>query len=84
MVAYYSENVAAQFGVTREAQDKFAAQSFAKASAAQKAGKFDSEIVPIKTKWSDPKTEQEKDIVVSKDDGIRFVERTVHVFVYTR
>jgi acetyl-CoA acyltransferase 1 len=35
-----SENVAKQFGVSREKQDKFAAESYAKAVAAQKAGKF--------------------------------------------
>jgi acetyl-CoA acyltransferase 1 len=66
-----SENVAAQYNITRETQDAFAAHSFAKAAAAQKAGNFKSEIVPVKTKWVDPKTEEEKQIVVEHDDGIR-------------
>lgn len=66
-----SENVAAEYKITRETQDAFAAHSFAKAAAAQKAGNFRSEIVPVKTKWVDPKTEEEKEVVVDKDDGIR-------------
>ena len=66
-----SENVAAQFKVTRQEQDAFAAESFSRAAKAQKAGKFKSEIVPVKTKITDPKTEKESDIVVDADDGIR-------------
>ena len=66
-----SENVAADFGVSRQMQDKFAAASFQKASAAQRAGKFKDEIVPLKVKWIDPKTEHEKEVVVDADDGIR-------------
>lgn len=66
-----SENVAADFSISREVQDKFAASSFQKAAAAQKAGKFKDEIVPVKVKWTDPKTEEEKVLVVDADDGIR-------------
>jgi acetyl-CoA C-acetyltransferase len=42
-----AENVAKEHGITREAQDKFAAESQNKAEAAQKAGRFDEEITPI-------------------------------------
>ncbi len=42
-----AENVAKEHGITREAQDKFAAESQNKAEAAQKAGRFDDEIVPV-------------------------------------
>ena len=42
-----AENVAKEFGITREQQDAFAALSQNKAEAAQKAGRFDDEIVPI-------------------------------------
>uniref|UniRef100_A0A3Q3WPA6 Uncharacterized protein n=1 Tax=Mola mola TaxID=94237 RepID=A0A3Q3WPA6_MOLML len=42
-----AENVAKQWGVTREEQDKFAVQSQNKTEAAQKAGYFDREIVPV-------------------------------------
>ncbi|KAG8791157.1 3-ketoacyl-CoA thiolase with broad chain length specificity [Ceratobasidium sp. 428] len=66
-----SENVAAQFKISRETQDAFAAHSFKKAAAAQKAGNFKSEIVPVKTKLVDPKTGEEKEIVVDRDDGVR-------------
>ena len=41
-----SENVAAAFSISRERQDSFAADSHAKADRAQKAGKYDYEIVP--------------------------------------
>ncbi|KAF9901626.1 3-ketoacyl-CoA thiolase with broad chain length specificity, partial [Lobosporangium transversale] len=65
-----SENVASEFNVTRQKQDEFAALSFAKASKAQAEGKFDSEIVPVKTIIKDAEG-NEKEITVSKDDGIR-------------
>ncbi len=42
-----AENVAKEYGVTREEQDKFAALSQNKAEAAQKSGRFDDEIVPV-------------------------------------
>ncbi|KAF9472448.1 acetyl-CoA acetyl transferase [Pholiota conissans] len=66
-----SENVAKDYGITRKVQDEFAAKSFQKAAAANKAGKFKAEIVPITAKWIDPKTEKELTIVVDQDDGIR-------------
>ncbi|KLO10849.1 thiolase [Schizopora paradoxa] len=66
-----SENVAAENNITRETQDKFAAESFRRAAAAQKAGKFVAEIIPVTVKIVDPKTEEEKTIVVDSDDGIR-------------
>ena len=42
-----AENVAREYGITREMQDAFAAASQNKAEAAQKAGRFDAEIVPV-------------------------------------
>ncbi|MCP3728550.1 acetyl-CoA C-acetyltransferase [Paraburkholderia sp. CNPSo 3272] len=42
-----AENVAREYGITREEQDAFAALSQNKAEAAQKAGRFDAEIVPV-------------------------------------
>jgi acetyl-CoA C-acetyltransferase len=39
--------VAAKYGFTREAQDAFAAQSYTRALAAQKEGRFKEEIVPV-------------------------------------
>ena len=42
-----AENVAKKFGISRAEQDEFAAASQAKADAAQKAGKFRDEIIPL-------------------------------------
>jgi acetyl-CoA C-acetyltransferase len=42
-----AENVAAEFGIPREAQDRMALASQLKAVAAQQAGFFDAEIVPV-------------------------------------
>lgn len=67
-----SENVAGQFSISREQHDQFAAKSYQKAEAAQKAGWFEDEIVPVKTQIKDPKTGEVKSVVVDKDDGIRY------------
>ncbi|CAG7948841.1 unnamed protein product [Penicillium salamii] len=67
-----SENVANQFGITREQHDAFAAKSFQKAERAQKAGWLNDEIVPVKTQIKDPKTGEVKDVVVDRDDGVRY------------
>jgi len=42
-----AENIAEQYGLTKEEQDKFAVQSQNRAEEAQKAGKFNEEIVPV-------------------------------------
>jgi len=42
-----AENIAEKYGFSREEQDEFAAVSQQKAEAAQKAGKFDDEIIPV-------------------------------------
>jgi acetyl-CoA C-acetyltransferase len=42
-----AENLAQTYGITREEVDAFAASSFAKAVAAQEAGWFNDEIVPV-------------------------------------
>lgn len=66
-----SEKMAKEKGIPRSAQDAFAAKSFQKAVEAQKQGLFDEEIAPLKVKWTDPKTDEEKEITVSRDDGVR-------------
>src|SRR5579862_2273118 len=45
-----AENVAKQYQITRQQQDEFAVKSQNKAEAAQKAGKFKDEIVPVTIK----------------------------------
>ncbi|HWP64427.1 MAG TPA: acetyl-CoA C-acetyltransferase [Candidatus Limnocylindria bacterium] len=42
-----AENIAAKYGISREEQDRFAAESQAKAAAAIEGGKFKREIVPV-------------------------------------
>jgi len=67
-----SENVGADFNITREQQDRYAAESYRRAEAAQKAGWFDDEITPITVKVKDPKTGDEKEVTLTKDEGPRW------------
>ena len=60
-----AENVAEQWGLTREALDEFAASSQQKACAAMEAGRFDDEIVPVEVKM------KKETVVVNKDEGPR-------------
>ena len=66
-----SEQMAKDRKISRDVQDKFAARSYQRALKAQQAGKFDEEISPLTVKYVDPKTDEEKTVTVSKDDGIR-------------
>merc|ERR1719203_2594053 len=65
-----AENVAARFNVTREQQDQMGVASHAKALAAQKAGKFKNEIVPVQVTVTDDKGEEKK-VTIEADDGPR-------------
>lgn len=67
-----SENVGKDFNVTRESQDRYAAESYRRAEEAQKAGWFDDEIVPIVTEVKDPKTGEVKKVTITKDEGPRW------------
>ncbi|KAB5576213.1 3-ketoacyl-CoA thiolase [Coniochaeta sp. 2T2.1] len=69
-MGWTSENVSRDFGITREEMDKYAAESFRRAEAAQKAGWTVDEIVPIKTTIKGPDGEV-KEVVLTKDEGIR-------------
>jgi acetyl-CoA C-acetyltransferase len=60
-----AENVARQWQITREDQDKFAVASQNKAEAAKKAGKFKDEIVSVTIKG------KKGDTVVSEDEYIK-------------
>src|SRR5262249_12687590 len=57
-----AENVARQWQITREQQDEFAVGSQNKAEAAQKAGRFKDEIVPVTVKA------RKGDVVVGADE----------------
>ena len=60
-----AENVARQWQLTRDEQDKFAVASQNKAEAAQKAGRFKDEIVPVTLKT------RKGDVVVADDEYIK-------------
>ena len=70
-----AETVADRYGVSREAQDRYAVQSQARTAAAQDAGKFDEEIVPLTTvmKFQDKETKaiSEHEVTLEKDEGNR-------------
>jgi len=70
-----AEVVAERYGVSREAQDRFAALSQQRAGAAQAAGRFDDEIVPITvTKALFDKEGNEtgkEEVMLAKDEGVR-------------
>lgn len=61
-----SENVGKDFNITRELQDRYAAESYQRAEKAQKAGWFDDEITPITVKVDG------KDVTLTKDEGPRY------------
>ncbi|KAL1953560.1 hypothetical protein VTO42DRAFT_2587 [Malbranchea cinnamomea] len=72
-MGHTSEEVAAQFAISREAMDAFAAESFQKAERAQKNGWFADEIVPIDVQTVvDPGTGAVQTVRVDRDDGIRY------------
>ena len=60
-----AENICDQWGITREELDVFAAKSQQKACAAQEAGAFDKEIVPVTVK------KKKETIEFKKDEGPR-------------
>ena len=70
-----AETVAARYGINRDAQDAYALQSQQRTAAAQDAGRFDAEIVPMQTvmKVQDRATKEisDQDVTLSKDEGNR-------------
>ncbi|KAK7926753.1 hypothetical protein PG985_003751 [Apiospora marii] len=69
-MGWTSENVARDFGITREQVDTYAAESFRRAEEAQKAGWFADEIVPITTRVKGADGEV-KEVTLMRDEGIR-------------
>lgn len=70
-----AEVVAKRYGISREAQDAYALESQKRTAAAQAAGKFDAEIVPMPTKMAvvnkETKEVSYKDVTLTKDEGNR-------------
>jgi acetyl-CoA acetyltransferase family protein len=59
-----AENVAAKYGIARAAQDEFALRSHQRALAAQKAGRYRAELLPVTVPGKQP-------VVVDQDEGPR-------------
>jgi len=70
-----AETVSKRYNVTREYQDEYGLQSQLRTAAAQQAGKFDDEIVPMETTMivTDKQTGEtsEKKVKLEKDEGNR-------------
>jgi acetyl-CoA acyltransferase len=68
-----AENVARQYGISREDQDAFALRSHQRAAAAQAAGKFHAEIVPLEfdVKLGEGSTVKAVHTIFEQDEGVR-------------
>ena len=70
-----AEVVAARYGVSRAAMDEFGLQSQNRVAAAQAAGKFDDEIVPMTTVKAIQNKETgailHEEVTISADEGVR-------------
>lgn len=70
-----AENVAKRYNISREQQDAYALQSQQRTHAAQEAGKFDDEIVPLPTQMlfvdKETKAQSVHDVTLEKDEGNR-------------
>jgi acetyl-CoA C-acetyltransferase len=70
-----AEVVAKRYGISRDAMDEYALQSQQRTAAAQAAGKFDDEIIPVVTTMNVTNKEtgevSQKEVTVAKDEGNR-------------
>ena len=70
-----AEIVAKRYNISREQQDAYALQSQQRTHAAQEAGKFDDEIVPLPTQMlfvdKETKAQSVHDVTLEKDEGNR-------------
>ena len=70
-----AEIVASRYGIGRDAMDEYALQSQQRTAAAQAAGKFDDEIVPVSATMAivnkETKEVSHKEVTLSKDEGNR-------------
>ena len=70
-----AEVVAKRYGISRERQDAYALQSQQRTAAAQAAGKFDDEIVPVTAVMNvtnkETKEVTQKEVTLTKDEGNR-------------
>ncbi len=70
-----AEVVADRYGISRDAMDEYALQSQQRTAAAQEAGKFDDEIVPLTSTMvmvdRETKEKSEHEVTLDKDEGNR-------------
>jgi acetyl-CoA C-acetyltransferase len=70
-----AEVVAKRYGISRDAQDEYALQSQQRTAAAQAAGRFDDEIVPVTANMAvvnkETKEVSYKEVTLAKDEGNR-------------
>ena len=70
-----AEIVASRYNISRDVQDEYSLRSQQRTAAAQAAGKFDDEIVPMASKmlFMDKETKQQSvhDVMLDKDEGNR-------------
>lgn len=70
-----AEVVAKRYGISRDAQDEYGFQSQQRTAAAQAAGKFDDEIIPVTANMAivDKETKEVsyKEVTLAKDEGNR-------------
>ena len=70
-----AEVVADRYGISREAMDEYGLQSQQRVAAAQEAGKFDDEIVPLSSTMvmvnKETKEKSEHEVTLDKDEGNR-------------
>ena len=70
-----AEVVAERYNISRDTMDEFGLQSQLRTAAAQQAGKFDDEIVPLKsTKLVQDKETgdiSEVEVMLEQDEGVR-------------
>ena len=70
-----AETVAKRYGISRERQDEYALKSQQRTAAAQAAGRFDDEIVPVTTTMNvtnkDTGEVSQREVTIAKDEGNR-------------
>jgi acetyl-CoA C-acetyltransferase len=70
-----ADNIGSRYGISREAQDEYACESQRRTAAAQQAGKFSEEIVPLASSMliKDNETGEisAKEVLLDRDEGNR-------------
>lgn len=72
-----AENLAKQYGITRDEVDRFAERSFGRAIASREAGFFDGEIVPVVSESLDAAGLEPRGIKLGR--GVESVDKDTHI-----